>query len=59
MATPMTVGKASPALFASLELVARDLLRRANRRGIEYLPWWWSLLMLLTRLLPAPLASKL
>ena len=59
MATPMTVGKAPPALCASPESVARDLLRRPNRRGIEYLPWWWSPLMRLIRLLPAPIASKL
>jgi NAD(P)-dependent dehydrogenase (short-subunit alcohol dehydrogenase family) len=59
MATPMTEGKAPPALCASPESVARDLLRRPNRRGIEYLPWWWSLLMRLVRLLPSPIASKL
>jgi decaprenylphospho-beta-D-erythro-pentofuranosid-2-ulose 2-reductase len=59
MATPMTVGKAPPALCASPDSVARDLLRRPNRRGIEYLPWWWSPLMLLIRLLPASIASKL
>ena len=59
MATPMTVGKAPSALCASLESVAHDLLRSPNKRGIEYLPWWWSPLMLLIRLLPAPLASKL
>ena len=59
MATPMTVGKAPPALCASPESVARDLLNRPNRRGIEYLPWWWSPLMQLIRVLPAPIASKL
>ena len=59
MATPMTVGKAPPALCAAPARVARDLLRRPNRRGIHYIPWWWSLLMLLIRLLPAPLAAKL
>ena len=59
MATPMTVGKAPPALCASPESVARDLLRRPNRRGIEYLPWWWSPLMRLIRFLPASIASKL
>ena len=59
MATPMTVGKAPPALCASPESVARDLLRRPNKRGIEYLPWWWSPLMRLIRLLPASIASKL
>lgn len=59
MATPMTAGKAPPLLCASPASVARDLLRRPNRRGIEYLPWWWSPLMRLVRLLPAPIASKL
>jgi len=59
MATPMTEGKAPPALCASPEPVARDLLRSPNQRGIEYLPWWWSPLMLLIRLLPALLAGKL
>jgi len=59
MATPMTVGKAPPLLCASPESVARDLLRRPNRRGIEYLKWWWSPLMRLIRVLPAPIASKL
>ena len=59
MATPMTVGKAPPALCASPASVARHLLRRPNRRGIEYLPWWWWPLMRLVRLLPAPIASKL
>jgi NAD(P)-dependent dehydrogenase (short-subunit alcohol dehydrogenase family) len=59
MATPMTVGKAPPALCASPASVARDLLRRPDRRGIEYLPWWWSPLMLMIRLLPAPLAARL
>jgi hypothetical protein len=59
MATPMTVGKAPPALCASPESVARDLLRRHNRRGIEYLPWWWSPLMRLICLLPFQIASKL
>jgi NAD(P)-dependent dehydrogenase (short-subunit alcohol dehydrogenase family) len=59
MATSMTLGKAPPALCASPESVARDLLRRPNRRGIEYLPWWWSPLMRLIRVLPAPLAAKL
>lgn len=59
MATPMTVGKAPPALCASPEVVARALLRRPDRRGIEYIPWWWSAIMLLVRLLPPALARKL
>lgn len=59
MATPMTAGKAPPLLCAQPEQVALDLLRRPQRRGIEYIPWWWAPLMLLIRLLPPALASKL
>lgn len=59
MATPMTEGKAPAALCAAPKVVARDLLRRPNRRGIEYLPWWWGPLMLLIRLLPASMVAKL
>ena len=59
ISTPMTIGKVPQALCASPESIARDLLRRPNRRGIEYLPWWWSVLMRLIRVLPAPIAAKL
>ena len=59
MATPMTEGKAPASLCASPRSIARDLLRRPDRRGIEYIPWWWGPLMLLIRALPASLASKL
>jgi decaprenylphospho-beta-D-erythro-pentofuranosid-2-ulose 2-reductase len=59
MATPMTVGKAPAALCASPAAVARDLLRHPDRRGIEYLPWWWGPLMGLIRRLPQSLASRL
>ena len=59
MATPMSVGQAPAALCAAPASIARALLRRPNRRGIEYIPWWWSPLMRLVRWLPAPLAAKL
>ncbi|MEB3322027.1 MAG: SDR family NAD(P)-dependent oxidoreductase, partial [Synechococcaceae cyanobacterium] len=59
LATPMTIGKAPPALCASPAAIARDLVRRPDRRGIEYLPWWWRPVMGLVRLLPPALARKL
>ncbi|MEB3275549.1 MAG: SDR family NAD(P)-dependent oxidoreductase [Cyanobacteriota bacterium] len=59
MATPMTIGKAPPWLCISPSSVARQLLRHPNRRGIDYLPWWWSPVMLLIRLLPASFAATL
>jgi len=59
LATPMTVGKAPPALCADPAAVARALLRRPDRRGLDYLPWWWAVVMGVVRLLPASLASRL
>ena len=57
--TKMTMGKSPAALTVSSRSVAIDLLRRPNRRGFEYLPWWWAPLMMLVRLLPSSVVSKL
>ncbi len=59
IATRMTLGKAPKSLCMNPKKVARVLIRRPNKRGIEYLPWWWSPLMLIVRFLPASLTSKL
>ena len=39
--------------------VAKILLRRPFKRGIEYMPWFWNPIMFLIRLLPYKLVSKL
>jgi len=59
IASPMTDGKAPPALCANPEQIARDLLRKPFRRGIETIPWWWRPLMAVVRRLPAGVAAKL
>ena len=59
MATPMTIGKAPKLLCIQPSKVAKHLLRRPNRRGIEYLPWWWAIVMSIVRKLPRNIASKL
>lgn len=59
IASPMTEGKAPTFLCASPKAIASDLLRHPNRRGLEYIPWWWDPVMKLVRRLPAVLASKL
>ena len=59
MATPMTIGKAPSFLCVSPKKVAKDLLRNPNKQGIEYLPWWWFLIMLIVRLLPNKFASRI
>ena len=57
--SPMTKGKAPKVLCIDPISVAKTLLREPNRRGIEYLPWWWKLIMLVVKLLPNAITSKL
>ena len=57
--TKMTIGKAPPILCVTPRVVAKNLLRRPDSRGIEYLPFWWFPLMRLVRLLPPFIVSKL
>lgn len=59
IASPMTDGQVPPLLCAKPEKIARDLLRKPFRRGIETIPWWWSPLMSMVRRLPARIAAKL
>lgn len=59
IASPMTDGKAPPLLCAKPDQIARDLLRKPFRRGIETIPWWWTPLMAVVRRLPAAIAAKL
>ena len=57
--TPMTFGKAPKILCISTTKVAKILLRRPFKRGIEYMPWFWNSIMFLVRLLPNKIVSKL
>lgn len=59
MDTPMTIGKAPKIFCISTSKVAKILLRRPFKRGIEYLPWFWNPIMFLIRLLPNKIVSKL
>ena len=58
MATSMAVN-APRFLCISPNQVAFRLLRNPSRRGIEYLPWWWKLIMSLVKRLPNQFAAKL
>ncbi len=55
----MTKGKAPKALCIDANSVAKILLRKPNRRGIEYLPWWWKLIMIIVSFMPRSITSKL
>ena len=43
----------------STSKVAKMLLRRPFKRGIEYMPWFWNPIMFLIRILPNKIVSKL
>ena len=43
----------------STDKVANYLMRNPQKRGFEYLPWWWGIIMFFIRSLPRKYASKL
>ena len=58
MKTPMAFD--APSIISiSTNKVADYLMRRPEKRGIEYLPWWWSIIMFIVRNLPTKYAAKL
>ena len=57
--SPMTINKAPAFLCTSPKKIAKILLRNPNKRGIEYLPFWWWPLMLLIKILPINIVRKL
>ena len=58
ISTPMASG-APKYLCTSPNKIASILMREPYKRGIEYLPWWWNLIMFAVRRLPSFLAAKL
>ncbi len=59
MDTPMTYGKAPKILCMKTSNVAKILLKRPYKRGIEYMPWFWKPIMILIKILPNKIVSKL
>ena len=59
MATPMTIGKVPNFLCIKTEDVAKILLKNNSKRGVEYLPWFWRPIMILIRIMPNFLVSRL
>ena len=57
--TSMTIGKAPKALCATKEYVAKTLIDNPFKEGIEYLPWWWAIVMKVVALLPRSFITKL
>lgn len=46
-------------LCVSPKNVAKSLMNNPNKRGIEYLPWWWNFIMFFVKILPYKYAAKL
>ena len=59
MYTHMTIGKVPAILCVKPIKVAQMLLRNPYKRGVEYLPWWWNLIMIMVKNLPSKIASRL
>jgi decaprenylphospho-beta-D-erythro-pentofuranosid-2-ulose 2-reductase len=59
MDTAMTFGQAPPALCASPEAIACQLLNHPDRNGVEYLPPFWGTIMQIIRALPPALVARL
>ena len=57
--TTMSFNIAPKMLCVSTRYVANSLLRRPYKKGIEYLPWWWTLVMKVVGILPRSIISKL
>ena len=57
--TRMSIGRAPATLFLSPQKLAKTILKNPNKRGIEYLPWWWGFIMKIIKYSPKLLLSKL
>ena len=57
--TRMSIGKGPEILFLNPKKLAKIILRNPDKRGIEYLPWWWSFIMQIIKFLPKSLLAKL
>ena len=47
--TSTTIKKAPKILCASKKYIAKKLINKPNREGIEYLPFWWLIVMKLSQ----------
>ena len=59
IATPLTLSIAPKSLCIKTSKVAKILLKKPHRRGVEYLPWFWGPIMFFIRKIPIKLVSKL
>ena len=58
--TPMTAHLKKGPLFVGPDVIARGIVKAIEKRkSVVYLPWFWSLIMLVIRLIPEPIFKRL
>ncbi|RDS83419.1 SDR family oxidoreductase [Dyella psychrodurans] len=58
--TPMTQHFQKGALWAKPDAIARGIVRAVDRRrSVIYLPWFWSIIMLIIRHIPEPIFKRI
>ena len=57
--TSTTIKKAPKILCASKQYIAKKLINKPHREGVEYLPFWWLIVMKIISILPKSIISKL
>ena len=57
--TSKTLKMAPSFLCITPKLFAKNLLRNIDKKGFEYLPWWWKIVMVLIKIMPAFILSRL
>jgi decaprenylphospho-beta-D-erythro-pentofuranosid-2-ulose 2-reductase len=60
VSTPMTAHLAQSSLYASPEKVGRGIYKAMlSPRPVVYLPWFWKWIMLIIKMIPEPIFTKL
>ena len=57
--TKMSKGMGPKILYTSKKYLTNSLLNNMNKEGIEYLPWWWFVIMKFIKILPKKIVAKL
>tara|TARA_B100000242_G_C43037616_1_gene483839 strand:+ start:520 stop:1233 length:714 start_codon:yes stop_codon:yes gene_type:complete len=57
--TQMSRNTGPPFLFTSKKKIVEILLKNPYKNGVEYIPYWWSLIMTIIKFLPSFIIKKL
>ena len=57
--SPMTLGKVPKKLCITPKNFAKKLISNPNKRGFEYIPGWWKIIIFFVKIMPGRFISKL